>query len=84
MNPKNYREWSADVNLVSDDFSRAIAEWPDVGDYAVRPVSEVFCTLFNGASICLIAKDFTRNHHRSRMPKFAVLKPRFWRQKDEN
>jgi len=75
MNPQNYREWSADVNLVSDKLPCAIAQWSDVCDSAVGPVRDLFCALFNGASICLIANDFSRNYHGSPTPKFTVFKP---------
>ena len=84
MNPRNYREWSADVNLISDHLSCAIAEWPEVRDAAIWSAEDLFCALFDCTSICLIANNFCRNHHGLLAPEFAVLKPRFWRQKYEN
>jgi len=84
MNPKNYREWSANVNLISHKLSSAVSHWSDVCDIAFGPVRDLSCAPFNGASICLIANDFSRNYHGSLTPKFTILKPRFWRQKYEN
>jgi hypothetical protein len=48
MNLANYRDWSADVNLISDHLSRAIAQFSDPG-YIARGLSrKLFCALLDG------------------------------------
>jgi hypothetical protein len=65
MNPKNYREWSADVNLISHQLSTNIAYFSHPGDMTLGPAGDLFRPLFHGRSICLTANDFSRKSQRS-------------------
>ena len=59
MNPRNYREWSADVNLISNQLSISVADFPYRGYTAFGPTCDLFCALFYSPSICLIANNFS-------------------------
>lgn len=84
MMPENYKGWSANVNLISYQFSISIAPFSDGGDLASWPCGDFFCAALNSFPICLSANDIGRNNYRSVTPEFSVFKPTFWRQKNKN
>jgi hypothetical protein len=84
MMPENYKGWSANVNLISYQFSRSIAALSDGRDPPHGPSGNLLCPTLNPFPICLSANDIGRNNYRSVTAEFGVFKPTFWRQKNKN
>lgn len=83
--PKNYREWSADVNLISDQVSRRIAHLSDVTDGATRATHHLHGATFRLGFIGLSVQYI----HHDRVFRVSLLiagarKPCFGGQKDKN
>jgi hypothetical protein len=84
MMPENYKGWSANVNLVSHQFSLRVAAFPHLGDPTGGRGRDLSGAALNTSPICLTTNDIGRNHDCPVTPKSGVRKPAFWRQKNKN
>ena len=81
---RNYKGWSANVNLISHQFSLSVASFAHLGDLARGCIGDLSGATLETTPICLTTNDIGRNHNRPVTPKTRVGEPAFWRQENKN